>query len=113
MDRPEITSYLDDKGWNIHAKGKQLTQDIGIMGVGYSTPTPFMTPSEVPDTRLAQWLTQGYEQIKHLPKLILVAHDPPLDQKQPICLPEKTWAIDPCWNLSGVSAGYLSNGPYS
>jgi len=69
MDRPEITSYLDDKGWN------------GIMGVGYSTPTPFMTPSEVPDTRLAQWLTQGYEQIKHLPKLILVAHDPPFGSK--------------------------------
>ena len=81
MDRPEITSYLDDKGWNIHAKGKQLTDDIGIMGVGYSTPTPFMTPSEVPDAKLAQWLNQGYEQIKHLPKLILVAHDPPFGSK--------------------------------
>ncbi|MBW2641982.1 MAG: metallophosphoesterase family protein [Deltaproteobacteria bacterium] len=81
MDRPEITSYLDDKGWNIHANGKQLTEDIGIMGVGYSTPTPFMTPSEVPDAKLAQWLNKGYEQIKHLPKLILVAHDPPFGSK--------------------------------
>jgi uncharacterized protein len=81
MDRPEITSYLDDKGWNIHAMGKPLTQDIGIMGVGYSTPTPFMTPSEVPDASLAQWLTRGYEQVKHLPKLILVAHDPPFGSK--------------------------------
>jgi hypothetical protein len=81
MDRSEITSYLDEKGWNIHAKGRQLAENVGIMGVGYSTPTPFMTPSEVSDDRLAQWLNEGYEQIKHLPKLILVAHDPPLGSK--------------------------------
>ena len=81
MDRPEVTSYLDEKGWNIHARGKQLYEDIGIMGVGYSTPTPFMTPSEVSDDKLAQWLNEGYEQVKHLMKLILVAHDPPLGSK--------------------------------
>lgn len=81
MDRPEVTSYLDEKGWNIHAKGKLLAEDIGIMGVGYSTPTPFMTPSEVSDDKLAQWLNEGYEQVKHLMKLILVAHDPPLGSK--------------------------------
>ncbi|MGB6012790.1 MAG: metallophosphoesterase [Desulfobacterales bacterium] len=81
MDRAEITTYLDEKGWNIHATGKQLAEDIGIMGVGYSTPTPFRTPSEVPDSMLAQWLNKGYAQIKHLPKLILVAHDPPFGSK--------------------------------
>ena len=81
MDRAEITTYLDEKGWNIHATGKQLAEDIGIMGVGYSTPTPFRTPSEVPDSMLAQWLNKGYEKIKHLPKLILVAHDPPSGSK--------------------------------
>ncbi len=81
MDRAEITDYLDEKGWNIHAKGKQLAEDIGIMGVGYSTPTPFRTPSEVPDAMLGKWLSIGYEQIKHLPKLILVAHDPPFGSK--------------------------------
>lgn len=81
MDRPEVTSYLDEKGWNIHARGKQLAEDIGIMGVGYSTPTPFMTPSEVSDGKLAQWLNEGYEQVKHLIKLILVAHDPPFGSK--------------------------------
>jgi len=81
MDRAEITEYLDEKGWNIHAKGIQLAENIGIMGVGYSTPTPFRTPSEVPDAMLGQWLSIGYEQIKHLPKLILVAHDPPFGSK--------------------------------
>jgi len=81
MDYAEITDYLDEKGWNIHAKGKQLSEDIGIMGVGYSTPTPFRTPSEVPDAMLAHWLNQGYEYVKHFPKLILVAHDPPFGSK--------------------------------
>ncbi len=81
MDHAEVTDYLDEKGWNIHAKGKQLTQNVGIMGVGYSTPTPFRTPSEVPDARLAHWLSQGYEHVKHLPQLILVAHDPPFGSK--------------------------------
>jgi hypothetical protein len=81
MDRAEITTYLEEKGWNIHASGKQLAENIGIMGVGYSTPTPFRTPSEVPDAMLGKWLEMGYEQIKHLPKLILVAHDPPFGSK--------------------------------
>ncbi|MEJ2657477.1 MAG: metallophosphoesterase [Desulfobacterales bacterium] len=81
MDRAEITDYLEKKGWNIHSRGKKLSDNIGIMGVGYSTPTPFRTPSEVPDAMLGQWLNEGYEQIKHLPKLILVAHDPPFGSK--------------------------------
>ena len=81
MDRAEITDYLEEKGWNIHARGKRLADNIGIVGVGYSTPTPFKTPSEVPDAMLEQWLTKGYEQIKDLPKLILVAHDPPFGSK--------------------------------
>lgn len=81
MDQPEITSFLIDKGWNIHATGQQISEDVGIMGVGYSTPTPFMTPAEVSDDKLAQWLNEGYEQVKHLSKLVLVAHDPPFGSK--------------------------------
>jgi len=81
MDQSAIIPYLDDKGWNIHAKGRQLAEGVGIMGVGYSTPTPFMTLSEVPDEKLGQWMTEGYEYVKHLPKLILVAHDPPFGSK--------------------------------
>jgi hypothetical protein len=81
MDHAEITPYLEEKGWNIHATGKQLAEDVGIMGVGYSTPTPFRTPSEVPDSKLGQWLDQGYAKIRHMSKLILVAHDPPFGSK--------------------------------
>ena len=81
MDHASIISYLDEKGWNLHARGRQIAEGVGIVGVGYSTPTPFMTPSEVPDEQLGQWLREGYEFVKHLPKLILVAHDPPYGSK--------------------------------
>jgi len=77
MDQPEVTVYLEEEGWNIHAKGKQLAENVGIMGVGYSTPTPFMTPAEVSEITLAQWIEQAHATVKHLPRLILVAHDPP------------------------------------
>ena len=81
MDRPEVTDYLEKKGWNIHLKGKQLAEGLGIFGVGCSTPTPFMTPSEVSNATLVKWLEEAYEKVKHLPKLILVAHDPPFGTK--------------------------------
>jgi len=81
MDHASIISYLDEKGWNIHARGRRLAEGVGIVGVGYSTPTPFMTPSEVPDEKLGEWLSEGYEYVKHLPRLILVAHDPPYGSK--------------------------------
>jgi len=81
MDRAEITSFLEDKRWNIHATGKQIDGDVGIIGLGYATPTPFMIPSEVYEDMLARWLEEGYEQVKHFPKLILVAHDPPYGSK--------------------------------
>lgn len=81
MDHASIIPLLDDKGWNIHAKGRQLAEGVGIVGVGFSTPTPFMTPSEVSDEKLGQWLGEGYEYVRHLPKLIVVAHDPPYGSK--------------------------------
>jgi len=81
MDHAEITTYLDERGWNIHARGRQLADGVGIMGVGYSTQTPFMTPSEVSDAKLTQWLKEGYDDVRHLQKLVLVAHDPPFGSK--------------------------------
>ncbi|MBW1841597.1 MAG: metallophosphoesterase, partial [Deltaproteobacteria bacterium] len=81
MDQPEVTAYLDEEGWNIHAKGKQLSENVGIMGVGYSTPTPFMTPAEVSEKKLTQWIEEAHAYVKHLPRLILVAHDPPFGSR--------------------------------
>jgi Icc-related predicted phosphoesterase len=49
------------------------------MGVGLSTPTPFGTPGEVPESTLAQWLDQTHAQADGFKQLICVIHEPPLD----------------------------------
>lgn len=79
MDSPEIEGLLQDKGWNIHARGVQLGQSIGLMGVGRSNPTPFGTPSEVQDEELSQWLKKAFEDIQHLEHKLVVTHAPPIN----------------------------------
>jgi uncharacterized protein len=79
MDFPEVEQLLEAQGMNIHARGMELDDGIGLMGVGYSNPTPFGTPGEVPDEQLAEWLAQAYKAVQHLPHLLLVAHNPPFD----------------------------------
>ncbi|GAB6061020.1 metallophosphoesterase family protein [Desulfonatronum parangueonense] len=79
MDYPEVEHVLETQGMNIHARGLDLGDGVGLMGVGYSTPTPFGTPAEVSDEQLAQWLEQAHAPVKDLPHLLLVAHTPPFD----------------------------------
>ncbi len=77
MDFKEVDDYLEERGVNIHARGLDLGQGVGLMGVGYSNPTPFGTPGEVSDEQIGLWLNQAYEQVRELPHLLLVAHNPP------------------------------------
>ncbi len=77
MDLAEVDAYLDEKGVNIHARAVELAPGAGVLGVGASTPTPFNTPSEYPDSQLKAWLEQAYAQAARFDQLLLVAHDPP------------------------------------
>jgi len=77
MDYPDINDYLEEKGYCIHRQGKELFKDIGIIGVGLSSPTPFNTPGEVPDEQLGKWLEETYQHVKHFNHVIVVTHDPP------------------------------------
>lgn len=85
MDRDEITDALERKGWNLHAKAVEIFPGVVVMGLGASPPTPFGTPSEFPESRLAAWLEEAHAEAQKLlnarncaqPTLILVAHTPP------------------------------------
>lgn len=83
MDHAEVDAYLDAAGVNIHARCRALAPekapDIGIVGVGASTPTPFGTPSEFTDNILQQWLEQAGGQCSPFSSLLFVAHTPPLE----------------------------------
>lgn len=87
MDGPDVVAYLDREGVNLHLQALELAPGVGVMGVGWSTPTPFGTPSETDDGQIARWLEEAHAGAKDFVNLLLVAHDPPygtaVDQVSP------------------------------
>lgn len=77
MDKPSADKALFDAELNLHRAGRELAPGLGIMGVGYSTPTPFGTPSEVKEDVIAEWLRQTHKLIDDCERLVLVSHTPP------------------------------------
>lgn len=77
MDRKEIQDWLDSDGAGIHLRTLELAPGVGLMGVGWSSPTPFGTPSEVPEDRLALWLDETLASAPAWDQLLLVSHTPP------------------------------------
>ncbi len=81
MDTDTVQAYLQERDVDIHLKVRELAPGIGIMGVGLSTPTPFGTPSEVPDETIGAWLDETYAKASGFDKLILAVHEPPMNTK--------------------------------
>ncbi len=82
MDTKNVASYLDEQGANLHLNSKNLFSGadkpiIRAIGVGHSTPTPFSTPSEVPESQMAQWLNQAWEMTLPDDLVVAVIHTPP------------------------------------
>lgn len=77
MDKPVVQTWLDSQGLGIHAKTVELAPGLGLLGVGWSTTTPFGTPSEVPDAQLGDWLQEALTQAKAFDRLVLAVHNPP------------------------------------
>lgn len=83
MDPENFTGLLERDGINLHRHVVNLTKDSGLLpvyafGVGYSTPTPFGTPSEVQDTQIASWLEEVWSQVPEDAYTIAVIHNPPV-----------------------------------
>ncbi len=77
MDRAAAEQALEAAGANISRKALQLPGGAWLMGAGWSTPTPFGTPSEIPDETLAGWLEETWAKVGDPARLILVCHTPP------------------------------------
>ncbi|MCD6319753.1 MAG: metallophosphoesterase [Candidatus Desulfofervidaceae bacterium] len=77
MDRLEMDTYFTELGINLHGHGYKLTDNLAILGVGGSTPTPFGTPTEYSEEEIAAFLYTAYDEIKDVPHKILVSHTPP------------------------------------
>lgn len=79
MDKADVDAYLTGEGVNLHATGRVTPQGVGFFGCGWSTPTPFGTPSEASEERIAAWLEAAYATVAHCPDLVMVCHTPPSD----------------------------------
>jgi hypothetical protein len=77
MDTQEVTRFLEESGVMLHRQVRELAPDLCLIGVGYSTPTPFNTPGEVPETDIAAWLDELDEASAGYSHRILAIHEPP------------------------------------
>lgn len=92
LDKPEINTYLEDLGINLHGQARVIDGTICIVGIGGSNFTPFLTPSEFSEAEIlatakAAYL-QGLEYVAlaeplHGQKIpiLLVSHTPPVNTK--------------------------------
>lgn len=95
MDHAEVGELLTRRGLNIHRQARLLAPGLVLLGVGWSTPTPFGTPSETPEAELARWLDETRQLAQDLAaqdlsarnlatgdstatKLVAIIHTPPL-----------------------------------
>ncbi|MCA1743416.1 MAG: metallophosphoesterase family protein [Desulfovibrionales bacterium] len=81
MDTTEVEKYLEETGMNIHNKVVSLSDDVYVLGLGYSTPTPFSTPSEVSEDQVKSWLDKVVDQALKVKHLIFLSHTPPQNTK--------------------------------
>lgn len=85
MDDPSLTAHFAASGANIHREARLLAPGLALMGVGYSTRTPFDTPSEADEEDIAQWLAEAHAKARALAGpdglVLAVIHNPPHDTK--------------------------------
>lgn len=79
MDTPAVDTYLTEQGINVHGRVVDLGQGVGLVAAGWSTPTPFGTPSEVSDEQLGSWLRAAFSAAHGYEHLLLMVHTPPVD----------------------------------
>jgi len=80
LDQPDVADYLEAIGLSLHGKGK-IINGFGIVGLGGSNFTPFKTPYEFSEQKLAKLLTTGISGVKNAKEHILISHTPPFQTK--------------------------------
>ena len=72
----------------------QMDDDHSMVSVGYSNPTPWKTPREVPDEKLAEFIQEMVSRVKDYERCIFNFHVPPLNSTLDTC-PKLDWSTDP------------------
>lgn len=77
MDTQVVDRVLTERGLNAHNRVTDLGGGVCLAAVGYSTPTPFGTPSEVDEAQICQWAHDALEGAGAFAHVILMIHTPP------------------------------------
>lgn len=80
MDTQAVDRALTERQVNVHGQVRDLGSGIALAGVGYSTPTPFGTPSEVDDAQICQWTQDVLHAASPFVQTLLMVHTPPRGQ---------------------------------
>jgi hypothetical protein len=80
MDREGARRCLQEKGVDIHARGVSVGE-VGFMGLGGGTPSPFGTPWELTEEEARAFLAAGRPAIEAARYKVLVSHAPPRGTK--------------------------------
>lgn len=97
-DAPEVLTAIKREGTHsffaCENEVVQVDDDHTMVSVGYSTPTPWKTPREIPDEKLGEMIEKMVVQVPDLSHTIFNFHDPPVDSSLDTC-PMLDWSKDP------------------
>ncbi len=82
-DPPETVELLEEYNVNLHEKSVIL-EDVTLVGLGGSAPTPFDTPFEMSEEDIYKKLENLLEGVK-TEKKVVVAHNPPYNTNCDVC----------------------------
>lgn len=96
-DEPEVLEALKEGRESFigcEEKVVQIDEDHTMASVGFSNPTPWKTPREIPDEQLGEIIEGMCAQVKDFEHCIFNFHVPPLDSTLDSC-PKLDWNTDP------------------
>lgn len=89
IHRQDTQSFFACEGQAVN-----VDDDHTMISVGFSTPTPWKTPREIPDEQLGQMIADMVGKVPDLTHSIFNFHDPPVDSTLDTC-PKLDWSKDP------------------
>ena len=106
-DDPEVLEAIKVGGESfipVEAKVVQIDDDHTMASVGFSNPTPWHTPREIPDEKLGEIIEGMCAQVKDFQHCIFNFHVPPIDSTLDLC-PKLDVTTDPPTPI--MSAGQI------
>jgi Icc-related predicted phosphoesterase len=97
-DDPQVLEAIRKEGtqsfFACEGECVQIDDEHSMISVGYSTPTPWNTPREIPEEQLGEIIDGMIAKVPDMSRAIFNVHDPPIDSTLDTC-PKLDWSTDP------------------